>query len=225
MCRTATSLRCHKRGQKKVKRMASNCWTPSVAAPSTAAPRQTRRAVGFACLGGLPLSALRSAGKSLVSAGKSPVSAGIPVEDCRKRGRLRRCGIGLHPDGPGQGVTRGEGMAGRLVRARGADRPHRRGGVESLEPFRPRPLASSRAENFPQFKRNSNGGHRGKAVGRANAGFVPLRNQMPGTVSGVDGESLYFARKTIILDTWCSRGDAIRPAAIDNNRHLPVSRL
>lgn len=42
--------------------MASNCWTASVAAPSTAAPRQTRRAVGFASLGGLPLSALRSAG-------------------------------------------------------------------------------------------------------------------------------------------------------------------
>ena len=157
--RTAISLRCRKRGQKKVKRMASNCWTASVAAPSTAAPRQNRRAVGFANLGGLPLSALRSAGKSLFSAGKLPVSAGMPVEDCRKRGRLRRCGIGLHPDGPGQGVTRGEGMAGRLVRASGADRPHRRGGVESLGPFRPRPLSSSRAENFPIFKRNSNGSH------------------------------------------------------------------
>lgn len=154
--------------------MASNCWTASVAAPSTAAPRQTRRAVGFASLGGLPLSALRS--------------AGIPVEDCRKRGRLRRWGIGLHPDGPGQGVTRGEGMAGRLVRASGADRPHRRGGVESLGPFRPRPLTSSRAENFP----NSNGIQMAdipsRAVGRANAGFVLLHNQMPGIISGADGE-------------------------------------
>lgn len=170
--RTASSLRCHKRGQKKVKRMAPNCWTASVAAPSTAAPHQTRRAVGFASLGGLPLSALRS--------------AGIPVEDCRKRGRLRRWGIGLHPDGPGQGGTRGEGMAGRLVRASGADRPHRRGGVESLGPFRPRPLVSSRAENFPHFKRNSNGGHPGQAVGRANAEFAPLRNQMLGIIDGAD---------------------------------------
>lgn len=151
--RTVTSLRCHKRGQKKVKRMASNCWTPSVAAPSTAAPRQTRRAVGFAGLGGLPLSALRSAGKSLVSAGKLLVSAGIPVEAWQMQGAWRRCGSELHPNGPGQGVTLGEGMTGRLVRASGADRPHRRGGVESLEPLRPRPLASSRAENFP----NSNG--------------------------------------------------------------------
>ena len=158
MCRTVTSLSCHKRGQKKVKGMASKCWTASVAAPSTVAPRPNRRAVGFASLAGLPLSALRSAGKSLFSAGKLPVSAGMPVEDCRKRGQLRHCGIGLHPDGPGQGVKRGEGMAGRLVRASGGgDRHHRRGGGESLEPFRPRPLASSRAENFPQFKRNSNG--------------------------------------------------------------------
>lgn len=129
-----------------------------------------------------------SGGNSHVSAGKLIVSAGIPVEDCRKRGRLRRCGIGLHPDGPGQGVTRGEGMAGRVARARGANRPHRRGGVESLEPFRPRPLASSRAENFPHFKRNSNDGHHGQAVGRANAGFAPLRNQMPGIISGAYGE-------------------------------------
>ena len=129
-----------------------------------------------------------SAGKSLVSAGKLLVSAGIPVAGCQMQERLRRCGIGLHPDGPGQGVTRGEGMVGRLVRVSGADRPHRRGGVESLEPFRPRPLASSRAENFPQFKRNSNGGHRGKAVGRTNARFAPLRNQMPGIIGGADVE-------------------------------------
>ena len=152
-CRTVTSLRCHKRGQKKVKRMVSSCWTASVAAPSTAAPRQNRRAVGFANLDGAAIVGAsfrwNSAGKSLVSAGKSPVTAGIPVAGCQMHERLRRCGIGLHPDGPGQGVTRGEGMAGRLARASGADRPHRRGGVESLEPFKPRPLASSRAENFP----------------------------------------------------------------------------
>ena len=146
---------------------------------------------------GQPLSALRSAGKSLFSGGKLPVSAGMPVEDCRKRGRLRRCGIGLHPDGPSQGVTRGESMAGRLVRARGADRPHRRGGVESLGPFRPRPLASSRAENFPHFKWNSNGLDGGKAVGRTNAGFAPLRNQMPGIVGGADRERISCAVKLL----------------------------
>ena len=103
-------------------------------------------------------------------------------------GELRRCGIGLHHDGPGQGVTLDEGMTGRLVRASGADRPHRRGGVESLGPFRPRPLTSSRAENFP----NSNGIQMAdlpsRAVGRANAGFVLLHNQMPGIISGADGE-------------------------------------
>ena len=199
--RTATSLRCHKRGQKKVKRMASNCWTASVAAPSTAAPRQTRQAVGFASLGGSAIVGAsfrwNSAGKSLVSAGKLPVSAGMPVEDCRKRGRLRRCGIGLHLDGPGQGVTRGEGMAGRLVRASGVDRPYRRGGGESLGPFQPRPLSSSRAENFPHFKRNSNGGHCGKAVGRTNAGFVPLRNQMAGIIGGADRERISCAVKPV----------------------------
>lgn len=129
-----------------------------------------------------------SAGKSLVSAGKLLVFAGIPAEAWQMQRAWRRCGIGLHPDGPGHGVTRGEGMAGRLVRASGADRTHRRGGVESLGPFRPRPLASSRAENFPHFKRNSNGGHPGQAVGRANAGFAPLRNQTPGIISGAYGE-------------------------------------
>ena len=138
-----------------------------------------------------------SAGKSLVSAGKLPVAAGIPVEDCRKRGRLRRRGIGLHPDGPAQGVSRGEGVRGRLVRASGADRPHRRGGGESLEPFRPRPLTSSRAENFPLFKRNSNGGHRGKAVDRTNAGFAPLRNQMAGIIGGADRERISCAVKPV----------------------------
>ena len=181
--------------------MASNCWTASVAAPSTAAPRQTRQAVGFASLGGSAIvgASFRwsSAGKSLVSAGKLPVSAGMPVEDCRKRGRLRRCGIGLHPDGPGQGVTRGEGMAGHLVRASGADRHHRRGGGESLEPFRPRPLSSSRAENFPFFKRNSNGRHPGQAVGRTNAGFAPLRNQMLVIIAGAGRERISCAVKPL----------------------------
>jgi len=142
-----------------------------------------------------------SAGKSLVSSGKLPVSAGIPVEDCRKRGRLRRCGIGLHPDGPSEGVTRGEGMAGRLVRVSGADRPHRRGGGQSLEPLRPRTLSSSRAENFPQFKRNSNGGHPGQAVGRANAGFAPLRNQMPGIIGCATVKSNEVVQAPIELDT------------------------
>lgn len=129
--RTATSLCCHKCGQKKVKRMASNCWTASVAGPSTAAPRQNRRAVGFASLGGSAIVGAsfrwNSAGKSLVSAGKLPVSAGMPVEDWQMQGAWQRCGSELHPDGPGQGVTRGEGMTGRLVRASVTDRPHREG--------------------------------------------------------------------------------------------------
>ena len=88
-------------------------------------------------------------------------------------------------------------MVGRLVRASGADRPHRRGGVESLEPFRPRPLASSRAENFPHFKRNSNDGHPGQAVGRANAYFAPLPNQMPGIIGGADRERISCAVKPV----------------------------
>ena len=125
-------------------------------------------------------------------------------------GELRRCGIGLHHDGPGQGVTLDEGMTGRLVRASGADRPHRRGGVESLEPFRPRPLSSSRAENFP----NSNGIQMAdipsRAVGRANAGFVLLHNQMPGIISGADGEDNKVVHETIKLDTWRLGGDAFR---------------
>ncbi|MEG1563488.1 MAG: hypothetical protein RR365_07145 [Bacteroides sp.] len=72
--------------------MVSNCWMASVAAPSTAAPRQTLRTVGFASLDGAAIVGAsfrwNSAGKSLVSAGKLLVSAGIPVEDLTGMGGI-----------------------------------------------------------------------------------------------------------------------------------------
>lgn len=99
---------------KKVKKMASNCWTASAAAPSTAAPRQTRRAVGFAGLGGLPLSALRSAGNRSFP----PESRLFPLEFRRKTVGCERGSRAVASDCTGASQARvmnGEGLTGRLM--------------------------------------------------------------------------------------------------------------
>lgn len=131
-------------------------------APSTAAPLQTLRTVGFARLGRSALSSLRYAGIPLENGLFPPESCLFPLEFRWKTGRCGSyCGaVAANCTLMGQAkgdVRRRHGGGAPGARQRGRHRRHRRGGGDSLGPFRPKPLVCSRAENFPHFKRNSNG--------------------------------------------------------------------